>query len=52
MAIAGVILVLQQQKRKRTKVPVDVEREGIISFIDCVLVLHLTVQVSELAGVL
>ena len=31
MAIAGVILVLQQQKRKHMKVPVDVEKEGISS---------------------
>ena len=30
VAIAGVILVLQQQKRKCVKVPVDVEKQGII----------------------
>ena len=30
MAVTGLILVLQQQKRKHVKVLVDVEKEGIV----------------------
>ena len=48
MAIAGVILVLQQQKRKHMKVQVDVEKEGI-SYSMITHIFHLNVQ---LAGVL
>ena len=54
MAIAGVVLVLQQQKRKHMKVPVDVEKEGISSSVIAhVLRLNFTwLHVSDLAGVL
>lgn len=55
MAIAGVILVLQQQKRKHMKVSVDVEKEGISSSViaHTFCTLEFTwLHISELAGIL